>query len=139
MDEILLKEKVSATNHEAPKFLDSDYDTNNLYQFDKMSLEETEENLDWSKRAFECKKKNSYGIENRNDMRCMHNNEVNNIAECNLLHGIINPPKGNKFLNNNYYPILHGCMNTRKLKAKFKNFFILLDIRCSSWIIMVKS
>ena len=26
-------------------------------------------------------------------MTRIHNNEVNNIAECNLLHDIINPPK----------------------------------------------
>ena len=26
----------------------------------------------------------------------IHNNEVNNIAEYNLLHDIINPPKGTK-------------------------------------------
>ena len=37
MEEILLNEtqKVSATNNEAPKFLDPDYDVNNLYQIDK--------------------------------------------------------------------------------------------------------
>ena len=42
MDEILLNEtkKVSAAR-EAQEFLDSDYDANDLYQVDKMSLEET--------------------------------------------------------------------------------------------------
>ena len=45
MDETTLKKKVSATNHEAPEFLDSDYDANDLYQVDKMSLEETNKNL----------------------------------------------------------------------------------------------
>ena len=93
MDEILLTQKVSATNNEAPEFMDSDYDANNLYQVDKTSLEETKEKLDWRKRAFEYKKKKSYGIENRNDMTCINNNEVKNIAECNLLHDIINTPK----------------------------------------------
>ena len=53
MDEILLTQKVSAKNHEAPEFLDSDYDAKNLYQVDKMSLEETKEKLDWRKRVFE--------------------------------------------------------------------------------------
>ena len=59
MDGILLNEtqKVSATNHEAPEFLNSNYDANDLYQVDKMSLEETKEKLDWRKRAFEYKKK----------------------------------------------------------------------------------
>ena len=32
MDEIVLTQKVSSTNHEAPEFLDSDYDVNNLYE-----------------------------------------------------------------------------------------------------------
>ena len=41
VDEILLTQKVSATNHESPEFLDSYYDANNLYQVEKMSLEET--------------------------------------------------------------------------------------------------
>ena len=48
-----------------------------------------------------------------------HNNEVNNIAQCNLLHNMINSPKRAKNLNSRYSPILHGCMNTRKGKAKF--------------------
>ena len=33
-----MKHKVSAKNHEVPEFMDSDYDANNLYQVDKMSL-----------------------------------------------------------------------------------------------------
>ena len=37
-------------------------------------------------------------IENINKMIYMHDNEVNNIAECNLLHDIINPPKRTKHL-----------------------------------------
>ena len=46
MDEILLNEtqKVSAAR-EAPEFLDSDCDGNNLYQVLKISLEETKEKL----------------------------------------------------------------------------------------------
>ena len=39
VDEIILSQKVSAKNHEAPEFLNSDYDTNDLYEVDKMSLE----------------------------------------------------------------------------------------------------
>ena len=60
-------------------------------------------------------------------MARMHNHEVKNIAECNLLHNIINTTKRAKYLNSQYFPILHGCMNTRKGKAKFKNFLIKLD------------
>ena len=57
MDEIILTKKVSATNHEAQEFLDSDYNVNNLYEVEKTSLEETKEKLDWRKRAFEYEKK----------------------------------------------------------------------------------
>ena len=46
VNEILLGQKVSATNHEAPEFLESDYGANDLYQVEKMSLEETKENLE---------------------------------------------------------------------------------------------
>ena len=61
--------------------MDSDYYVNDLYEVDNMSLEDTKEKLDWHKYAFEYKKKNSYGIENRNDMTRIQNNEVNNTAE----------------------------------------------------------
>ena len=63
-----------------------------MYQVDKMSLEETKEDIDRRRRAFEYKKKN------RNDMTRIHNNEVTNISECNLLHDIINPTKCTKIL-----------------------------------------
>ena len=45
---------------------------------------------------FECKQKNTYGNENQNDMTCIHDNEVNKIAELNILHDIINPLKCTK-------------------------------------------
>ena len=49
-------------------------------------------------------------------MTCKHDNKVNNIAECNLLHDILDPPKHKKKLNSLYSPILHEWMNTRKGK-----------------------
>ena len=52
----------------------------------------------------------------------MHDKEVNNIAECNLLHDMINPPKCTKTLNSHYSSILPGYINTRKGRAKFKTF-----------------
>ena len=55
-------------------------------------------------------------------MTRIKNNEVKNIAECNLLQDIINPPKRTKKLNSHYSPILHGFMNNRKGRAKFKTF-----------------
>ena len=47
VDEILLTEnqKVSSVR-EAPDYLDSGYDDNNVYQVDKISLEETKEKLE---------------------------------------------------------------------------------------------
>ena len=41
-----------------------------------------------------------------------------------------------KKLNIHYYPIIHGCINTRKGKSNFKNFQIILDSRCSSMIVL---
>ena len=81
VDEILLNEtqKVGAAM-EAPEFLDSDYDENNLYQVEMMSLEETKEKLEWRKHAFECEQKNSFGIENKNNMTRIHDKEVNKIS-----------------------------------------------------------
>ena len=69
-------------------------------------------------------------------MTLIDNNEVNNISEFDLLYDIINPPKRAKHLNSHYNHILHGCMNTRKVKAKFKLFRILLDSGCSSTTVM---
>ena len=48
VDEILLNEtkKVSAVNHEAPYFLENDYDENDLYQMENMILDETKEEID---------------------------------------------------------------------------------------------
>ena len=71
-------------------------------------------------------------------MTCIKNNEVNNISGFNLLHDIINPPKRAKNLNIHYSLILHGFMNTRRGKVKFKNFGILLDSGCSSMVLMVR-
>ena len=80
--------------------------------------------------------KNTYGIENMNGMTLIHDNKLNNISECNLLHYIPNPPKCTKILNSNYSPILHGFMNNRKGKVRFKSFRILLHIGCISVIII---
>ena len=60
-------------------------------------------------------------------MNCINKNEVNEIAECNLLHDILNPSKLTKNLNSYYSHIIHGCINTQKGRATFKNFPILLD------------
>ena len=35
--------------------------------------------FEWCKRAFECKQKRLYGIENRNDIMRINNNEVNRL------------------------------------------------------------
>ena len=40
-------------------------------------------------------------------MTCIHDNEVNKTAECNLIHDITNPLKHTKILNGHYSPIKH--------------------------------
>ena len=69
-------------------------------------------------------------------MTCIHEKKANKLSEGNLLHDTLNPPKHTKSLNIHYYPIIQICMNTRKGKAGFKKFQILLDSGCSSTIIM---
>ena len=85
---------------------------------------------------FERENKNTYEIEIQNGMTCIHRNKVNRIAESNLLHDILNLPKRTKKFNIHYSPILHECVNTQEGRAKFKKFRILLDIVCSSTIVM---
>ena len=57
-------------------------------------------------------------------MMYIHDNEIKNISEWNLLYDIINPPKRAKNINSHYSTILHEYMNTRKGRTKFKNFRI---------------
>ena len=71
-------------------------------------------------------------------MNSIYDTEVNNIVELNLLNGIFKTDKRTKILYIHYSPILHGCMNTIKGKAKFKNFRILLDSGFSSTIFMLR-
>ena len=53
MNSAWLNPKISAVNHEAPGFLESDYDENDLYQVENMSLDETKEKIERCKRALE--------------------------------------------------------------------------------------
>ena len=69
-------------------------------------------------------------------MTCINENEVNKIAELNLLYDILNPSKRTKKLNIHYPIILHGFRNARNGRAVFKNFLILLDGVFSSMIVM---
>ena len=126
--------KISAVNHEAPEFLDNYYDENNLYQVENKIIDDTNKKIDWRKRTLEYKI--SYMIENRNEVIYIHNNKVNDIYKYSLLHDIINPPKRPKNINSHYSHIVHWCINIRKVKAKFKNIWILLDSGCSSTILM---
>ena len=75
VDELLLAENQKLSSaREASEFLDYDYDENDVYQFDEMSLEETREKLEWRKGVFEYERNNLNGIENRNDVTRIHNN-----------------------------------------------------------------
>ena len=69
-------------------------------------------------------------------MTRIHNKEVNKIPEWDLLHDMISPPKRAKTFNRHYSPILHGCMNIRVGRARFKNFQIWLVSGCRSTILM---
>ena len=50
----------------------------------------------------------------------------------------MNTPKRTKNLNSHYSPILHGCMDNRRGKAKLKNIRILLENGCISMIVMIR-
>ena len=65
---------------------------------------------------------NIYRIKNYNYMTHIHDNKVNKISECNILHDTINPYKHTKNVNIHHSLILHGRINTTKGKAKFRNF-----------------
>ena len=55
-------------------------------------------------------------------MTSLHENKVNKLAECNLLHDIINTTKHTKNLKIHYSPIIHEYVNTKKVRARFKFF-----------------
>ena len=55
-------------------------------------------------------------------MNNIHNNNVNIIAECNLLYDILYLYKHNNNNNYHYSHILLGCMNKRRGKEKYKMF-----------------
>ena len=51
---------------------------------------------EWHKHAFESKIENVYDIKMLNDMNSIHDSELNNTAEWNLLHDILNHAKRTK-------------------------------------------
>ena len=57
------------------------------------------------KHAFESKLEDIYDIKIQNGMTCIHENEVNIMAQYNLLHDIINNSKRTKKLKIHYSPI----------------------------------
>ena len=63
-----------------------------LDDLDKFSIYEKKRR----KRAYGRELKNIHDTKILNSMNIIHNNKVNNIAECNLLHGIINISKRTK-------------------------------------------
>ena len=68
---------------------------------------------------------------------CVHDNNVNNIAECNLLHDMLNPSKFSKTINSHYSPKLHRYINTCRGEATFNICRILLDIVCGSMLVVI--
>ena len=61
----------------------------------------------WRKRAFENELKNIYDMKILKSTNRIHDNKLNKIYECNLLHDILNPSKRTKNINFHYSPILH--------------------------------
>ena len=76
--------------------------------------------------------KNVYYNNNIND------DNINNISGFNLLHCELNPSKYIQNTNYHYFPILYGCINTRRGKVKYKNFQILSDNGCISVVVIKK-
>ena len=101
-----------------------------------MSLDDKNENIEWCKRAFESDLENKCDTEIQNVMTCIYGNKVNKLAECNLLHDILNPSKRNKISNFRYSYILHRCMHTWKGRETFKNFLILFHSGFGSTIVI---
>ena len=62
--------------------------------------------------------------------------KVNDMVKWNLLHDMLNTYNHTNNTNILYSQNINGCNNTLKGKAKLNNFQILLDIGCSSTIVM---
>ena len=71
---------------------------------------------------FESKLENVYDMKSFFYMNSIHDKYVHNIAECNLLHDILNTYKPDKNKNINYSPILQGSMNTHSVGRDIKTF-----------------
>ena len=65
-----------------------------------------------------------YDMASVNAMNRKHDNKLNNMSECHLLHDILNPSKITKNININFPPNIHACMNIRRDKTIFKEFLI---------------
>ena len=109
-------------------------DESNLYELDKLSLGDSHK--EWLNHGFGIELKNIHDMKSLNYMNGIHENKVNNMSEWILLHDILNLYKHTKNINIHYSHILHGCIYTRRVRVKYKIFQILLDIGCSSTIII---
>ena len=132
------RNKKVSTKHELKEYEynDIEIDEKEQYKIDKLSLDDIKK--EWRKHVFESKTENIYEMKSQNDMKLIHDNNVNNIAACNLIHDIPNPSKRTKHLNIYYYPIIDGGMNTRRGRATCKSFRILLNSRYNSTIITIR-
>ena len=75
--------------YESQENIDDEGNEDDLYDLDKMSLDEKERR----KRAFEIKLKNMYAIKRSNSFNYIHENKVSKRSECNLIHYIQNTYK----------------------------------------------
>ena len=124
------KENLSVKN-ETHENIDYEVDEDERYDMDTLSLYKNK----WRKRASERKIKYIYDIKILNSMKHINDNEVNNIAEWNLLHDILNPYKHTKNINSHYNPIIHGSLNTYKGRENLRAFeyYWIVDVVPQLW------
>ena len=85
VDEIILQEKKKpGVEYETHENIDDEVNEYDMYKLDKLSPDEKK----LHKPAFESKLKIIYDMKRLNNMNHIHDNKVNKIAECNVLHNM---------------------------------------------------
>ena len=92
-----------------------------------MSLDEKKEKTEWRKHDFESEMENTYDIIIHNCMSCIHGNKVNKLAQCNLLHDILNHPKYTKktAITILFYKDAWIHKNVKRSLRTFKSYWIV--------------
>ena len=80
-----------------------------------------------------------YDINSFNSMNFMYDKKVNSIADCNLLHDILNPSKHTKNINSHYPPILHVCNITKNWGTNSPPVIYYQDYVCTKYFVVLIS